>query len=110
MTERGITCTAWRPMERNTLRGFATLRIEAIKLTIAECPAHESHGRQWVSLPARPMIDAEGKALRDERGKIKYASILNWESREAQDRFSAAALRAIQDFELGITGDAGAMA
>lgn len=95
-----IECTAWRQIERNTLRGFATLVITRMGLEIADCAVHESHGRRWVSLPAKPMIDGQGQVMRDDRGKVRYSLIMKWTSREVSDRFQAAALEAI-DRHLG---------
>jgi hypothetical protein len=85
----------WRSMPRNSLRGFATVRLGK-SLKIKDIPVHCSHGKRWASLPSKPMIGSDGTAQRDERGKIKYVPILEWTNREAQDEFSNAVLEAIE--------------
>ena len=51
------------------------------------------HGKCWVSLPGKPQIDRERRVILDERGRLKYALVAAW-TREAGDRFSAAAIEA----------------
>lgn len=36
------------------------------------------------------MLNAAGAVLRDDKGKIRYAPVLEFESREVRDAFSAA--------------------
>ena len=99
-----VICIDWRPCERNTLRGFANFLLPAIELHIRDCAVHESHGKQWVQLPARPQLDQNRELVRGADGKVRYAAILAFDSTEAAADFNDAALRALQDFELGITG------
>jgi hypothetical protein len=92
-----ITAANFRGHERNTLRGFVDLTFLDTSLTIRDVALHEQSGRQWVSLPARPVVDTKtGMAERyPDTGKIRYVSILNFDNREASDAFQAAALAAI---------------
>ncbi len=99
-----IICTDWRCCERNTLRGFADFLLPTIKLHIRDCAVHESHGKHWVQLPARPQLDQKRELVRGANGKVQYATILTFDSTEAAANFNEAALRALQDYELGITG------
>jgi hypothetical protein len=46
-----------------------------------------SRGKCWASLPAKPVLDRDGKH-REEGGKKQYAAILGWRSRELSDAFS----------------------
>jgi hypothetical protein len=46
------------PCRRNTLRGFASIRLPAFKQTIHAIAVHEQNGRRWVvAMPARPMVE-----------------------------------------------------
>jgi hypothetical protein len=85
----------WRPMVRNTLRGFASVELPS-GLTIADISVHVSHGKRWASLPARPQITSDGTVRRGDDGKIAYSPVLKWRSRELQDGFSAAVVRAVE--------------
>lgn len=82
-----LKLVAWRPMLRNTLRGFADVELP-IGLVVRDCPVHVSRGRAWAALPGRPQIDAEGRVRRDERGRIVYAIMLSWTSDRLRDAFS----------------------
>ena len=93
-----VICTAWKPFERNTLKGFAGLWLRAARLDVHGCAVHEKNGKRWVQLPARPRLDQDHQLLRDDAGKIRYWPVMDFDSREVADRFSEAALKAIDDF------------
>ena len=93
-----VTCTAFKPFERNTLKGFADLWLRTARLNIRGIAVHEKNGKRWVQLPARPQLDKDRQLVRDDAGKIQYAAVLEFDSREVADHFNAAALKAIEDF------------
>ena len=105
-----VICTAWKPFEWNTLKGFADLWLRTARLNVHGCAVHEKNGRRWVQLPARPQLDKDRNLVRDGDGKVQYAKILDFDSREVADRFNAAALKAIEDFAFksDFSGDADA--
>jgi hypothetical protein len=91
-----ITCTDFRPLRRNTLRGFATVHVDELKLTLHDVAIHEhSNGSRWVSLPAKPVLDSGGVAKRNTDGKIEYAKLLSFDSRGVSDAFTAAVIAAL---------------
>jgi hypothetical protein len=85
-TGTGMRLLKWRPLVKNSLRGFADVELP-IGLVIREIPLLTSHGKCWASLPAKPVLDAVGRQA-EQDGKKKYAAILEWRSRELSDRFS----------------------
>lgn len=85
----------FRPVERNTLLGFATVRIPALRMTIRDVAIHTSHGKRWAGLPAKPMLDNDGKAVKKD-GKILYNSILHFDTKAVSDAFSAAVIAAAE--------------
>jgi hypothetical protein len=94
-----IECLEWRPVERNTLKGFPKLRVPAWNLILDGVAVHSKNGRAWAQLPARPQLDADGKAVRDEdSGKIKYAKILEFTDRSHSDAFSDGVVDAVRRF------------
>jgi hypothetical protein len=93
-----VICTAWKPFERNTLKGFADLHLRDARLKVCGCAVHEKNGKHWVQLPARPQLDANRELVKDRTGKVQYAKVMEFDSREVADRFSEAALRAIEAF------------
>ncbi len=101
MNRLELRCTDWRPFARNTLEGFAAFHIPAMCLTIRDCAVHRKNDRRWVQLPARPMLDDSRELVRDATGKVQYATILRFDSREVGDAFSAAALQALDAYRGG---------
>ena len=88
--QRGVTILDWKPVVRNTLCGFATVRIQRIGLVVADVAVHQKNQSRWASLPSKP-IHRNGAILRDEAtGKIRYQPILQWADRKTADRFSIA--------------------
>jgi hypothetical protein len=94
----GIVILEWRPVERGTLIGFARVKVEPWHLVFDGCAVHKKSDRRWVALPARPQIDKDGQALRDESGKVKYAPALWFSDRTVSDRFSASVIAALDRF------------
>ena len=81
---------AWKPMRprRNTLCGYIEISVPSIGLNLDDLGVHEMGSRRWVSLPARPIIDRDGIALRDEKNKIRYVANIKWLSHAISERFS----------------------
>jgi hypothetical protein len=81
-------------MHRATLRGFADVELPN-SFQIDDVAVHVRDGRTWASLPARPMLDQDGRqVVRD--GKAQYATILRWRTRDLADRFSAAVVELVR--------------
>jgi hypothetical protein len=109
MTALPVSLIGWKAVTKNTLRGFASVRIGKA-LIIRDVPVHCSHGKRWASMPSKPLLDSAGAALRDDRGKIKYAPLIEWADREASDRFSEGVIEAVERENPGATqADAGAL-
>jgi hypothetical protein len=98
MTERKhtISCTAFRPLQRNTLLGFATITIAELKLEIKDVAIHEKNGKRWAQLPSKPQV-RDGALVRGDDGKVQYTPIMSFARRAVADAFSAAVIRAVLD-------------
>jgi hypothetical protein len=90
-TRQHLTLSAFKPLVKGALRGFATIRLP-IGLIIADVPVYTSHGRTWASLPSKPILDRDGRHVADESGKKQYAPLLQWANRATADRWSAAVI------------------
>jgi hypothetical protein len=90
-----VSLLTWKPMQRNSLRGFARIRLGR-SLIISDVAIHCAHGRRWAQAPAKPQLDKDGNAKRDEKGKIAYVPVVEWTDREAADRFSEAVIAAVE--------------
>jgi hypothetical protein len=84
----------FKPLRKNTLLGFFTLVLDS-GLVIKECSLHEKDGKRWFSFPGKPQIDKDGKAMRDDRGKVLYANIIVVEERARSAKLQHAVLEAV---------------
>ena len=93
-----VRASDWRPLERNTLRGFVTLELPS-GLILHECTLHRAAtGAEWIGLPGNPQIDREGKQRKDPAtGKALYTPIVELKGKEQRERFQAAALAAVHE-------------
>jgi hypothetical protein len=95
MTKLTLTCKSFTPISKNSLIGKADIYIEQLRMTARGVLILSSNGKQWASLPSPAMLNKDGVALRDERGKIKYAHCFDFDSREIRDAFSRACIAAV---------------
>jgi hypothetical protein len=91
-----IVASDWRPMVRNSLQRFLTLRLEPSGLVSRECPLHTKGNKRWVGLPSKPQLDAEGRHRIDPTtNKNLYTPIVEITGTEARGRFQKAVLEAV---------------
>jgi hypothetical protein len=93
-----VSCASWRRMRRNTLVGFANIRLNDIRLTIKDIAIHERDGRCWAQLPAKPQL-RDGIGVKDETGKLQYFPVLEFDSRAVADAFAAAVIAAVRELD-----------
>jgi hypothetical protein len=89
-----IVCASWRPLHKNTLRGFAEIQIRELRLKVKDIAVHQKADRCWAQLPARPRIDG-GKAVTDAEGGVQYFPIMAFDDRATADAFSGAVIDAV---------------
>lgn len=85
----------WRPLRRNSLLGFATVRFSS-GLTIAEIAVHHSGDQVWAAPPARPWIE-DDSLVRDERGKWRYQQIISFANHGVRASWSRQVIRALRE-------------
>jgi hypothetical protein len=89
-----IRCHEFKPLQRNTLHGFATVLVEEL-LNIRDIAIHQRNGRRWAQLPAK-LIGKDGAALRNaETGKVVYQPLLQFADRRVADAFSENVVEAV---------------
>ena len=85
----------WRAFRKNTLHGFAVIEMPS-GLVVRDVSIHEKAGKWWASLPSRPVLDSDGRQIRNHSGKAQYAALLGWRDRDLSDRFSAAVVALVR--------------
>jgi hypothetical protein len=86
-----VACTFFRRWPKNTLCGFASIKIAEIGLTIHDVAVHQKGSARWAQRPARPQVH-DGVLVKDDEGKILYAKIMDFDDRSA---FSTAVVKAV---------------
>jgi hypothetical protein len=85
----------WRPLKKNSLLGFAKVELPS-GMVISDVTILTGERGPWASPPSKPMIDREGVAMKDDKGKLRYSPIIEFASREIRDRWSAAVIEAMR--------------
>ncbi|MFL5285645.1 MAG: hypothetical protein ACJ8AW_32885 [Rhodopila sp.] len=88
-----IEIVVWRPLRKNSLRGFMTIRIN--NMIIHGCAVLTSNDWRWIGMPSKPRLGRDGQQLTDHAGKPFWPPIVSWRSRESSDRFSHAVIEAL---------------
>jgi hypothetical protein len=88
-----IRASNWRPLQRNTLPGFMDLELPS-GLIIRDCLLHRRHGKDWIGLPPKPMLDKSQALVKDATGRIVYVPLVEIKDKAARERFQAGALDA----------------
>lgn len=102
-TGGGVACLSFSPIDRRgSLLGFGDFHVPGFRLKLFSCGAHELDGERWIALPSWPWVSREGELVRDpETHKIKYQPSITWDSKAVGDRFSAAAVAALDAYQPG---------
>jgi hypothetical protein len=92
----GIRLRGFRPLAKGTLIGFADIELPGA-LLVHDCPVFRAKdGSAWAALPAKPVVDRDGKQKADANGKRQFAPVLEWCNRELANRFSAVVINLIR--------------
>jgi hypothetical protein len=80
--------TDWRPRQNATLHGFFSIILPS-GLVIRDCSLHRKGDRRWIGMPAREY---------EVQGERKFAPIVAFVDRAAEDRFRLHALDALDRY------------
>jgi hypothetical protein len=97
-TKFTVAVTDFHRLHRNTLFGFATIRIAELHLEIAGVAIHQKGDKRWTALLSRPQVK-DNALVREDDGKVVYSSILQFTSRAVADAFSQRVIEALIAFD-----------
>ena len=86
-----IEIVSFRSYEKNTLRGFLTLRLSTIGLEIRDATVHAKGGKAWIGLPAKP--------YQDENGETKYSYVVKFTEKSVWEKFQSETLEALKEYQ-----------
>jgi hypothetical protein len=92
---RAVEILSFVARRQNSLQGFCEVKL-ASGMVLHDVSVHIDGARAWSMPAAKPMLDKNGVALRDERGKIHYSPVITFASKEQRDRFSDAIIEAVR--------------
>jgi hypothetical protein len=91
----GVKVEDFRRWRSNTLFRLCTILIPEVRLRLIDLTVHENRERRWCGLPARPQLDKEGQARRDDRGKVAYFPVIQFADKGVGDAFSDRVIEAL---------------
>ena len=83
---RSITIAGWKPLSKNTLRGFFSATLPS-GMVIHNLTLHEKNGARWVGLPSREWTT--------DTGEKNYAKLIEFADRHIANRFRDHVLEAL---------------
>ncbi|MFL6448693.1 MAG: hypothetical protein ACJ746_13540 [Bryobacteraceae bacterium] len=83
---QGLTAADWKPLEKNTLKGFVTIILPS-GVRIRDCAVHTRDGKCWISMPSKAWTKTDGGTT--------YVPLVDFSSNQAPDRFQELALAAV---------------
>ncbi|SIQ46336.1 MULTISPECIES: hypothetical protein [Acidiphilium] len=89
-----LTITEWKPLRRNSLRGFATVTLPS-GMILHEILIHNTPDGPWAAPPSKPMIGRDGVAMKDAAGKARYSPIISFADKATRERWSSAIIAAL---------------
>lgn len=92
-----IEVQSFRSYQKNTLQGFATIRLSNIGLEIRDVCLHEKDGKRWIQLPAKPYQKTDGKQ--------GWTYILDFYDKARAEQFQKLALQALDIYLRGGRSD-----
>ncbi|RWN58467.1 hypothetical protein [Mesorhizobium sp.] len=96
----GVTIMDFKPIaSAGALVGFVDVHVPAWYLKLFGCAVFDKDGRRWVSLPSRPALDRDKRALTGADGKVSYNPCVAFDNKDTADRFSASVIAALIAFK-----------
>jgi hypothetical protein len=83
-------------MRRSTLLGSASVAFPS-GLVINDISILNGERGPWASPPGKPQLDRDGNVVRDQAGKVRYAAVVEFTSREVRTRWSASIIEALRE-------------
>ncbi|NIV12306.1 MAG: hypothetical protein GWN62_13840 [Aliifodinibius sp.] len=87
-----IEIVQFRPIKRNTLRGFFDIRLTELTMEIRGLTLHEAlNGSHWIGMPSKSYTKTE-------TGELSWQNVVDIYDREKKRKFDRAVLDALKEF------------
>jgi hypothetical protein len=84
------------PVIRNTLRGFARVRMPSGTI-YHDIGIHQQGAASWAIPASKPRLDRANQQMRDATGKLLWSPLVSFETRELRERFSSSIIEALRE-------------
>ncbi len=100
MSKTALRCVSFKPIHRGSLRGFASITLDDLMMTIHGIGIHvHDNGSSWASPPAQPLVEG-GALLKSGDGKLTYSPpLIEFRDRGVRNAWSQAVIRAVLEFD-----------
>ena len=85
------------PRVSNTLQGFAKIRLKEVRLIIHDVAIHQKNLARWAQLPSKAQIGKDRELIK-KGDKIQYAQVMEFDTPEVRERFSARVIAALDAY------------
>jgi DNA-binding cell septation regulator SpoVG len=85
----------WRPLRKKSLHGFVKVQMPSGMIVIDVKILTGERGA-WASPPSKPVMSSDGTTLKDDNGKVRYSSIIEFTSKDIRNSWSDAVIDAIR--------------
>ena len=85
-----LEIVTFKSYQKNTLKGFFTVRLTQIGLELKDSSLHEKNGKRWIALPAKPY-----KKDDDSQG---WSYIVKFYDKARGEQFEKAVLEALDKY------------
>jgi hypothetical protein len=86
---------SWKPITKGSLCGCATVELP-IGLKLIDCAVFIGTNGAWAAALAKPQLDKEGRQRIGVDWKPSYSAVVEWRSRDLNDRCSAAVVAMVR--------------
>ncbi|MHC4474095.1 MAG: hypothetical protein ACYTEL_00520 [Planctomycetota bacterium] len=85
-----VEITQFREYKKNTLQGFATVRLTGVGLEIRDITVHSKNSSGWLGLPAKPF---------EKDGKTQWMPLVKFYEKARWDEFQEETLKALDEYK-----------
>ena len=86
-----LECIEFQLLERNTLVGFAAIRISVMRLTILDVALYTKGEARWAQLLSKAQL-RDGMLVRNPQGKTQYVPVLEFDPPGVRNAFVVSAV------------------
>jgi hypothetical protein len=91
----GFVVESFTPMAKNSLIGFATVRVPS-GLVFHDVGVHRKNDSAQASPASKPMIDRNRCVMKDGEGRVRYTPVVSFSDKTVRTRWSNAVVATLK--------------